>query len=184
MQLSKNATRSAVEGWTDDLWDCAVGHGQGIRQNVGILIDGCAVTSDCNHVEREFYGKLSVEAGSPANRIPVSLGWVTDGHDDLHDGQCRWRWGTARIPRGDRTVYGYIFPTGSPDCPTLRVVLGTNPEGLQLFETLLLRAKQIGSQHVSLHVWLEPLEEGSPSDTVFNRLMTVSRFIFDQRIVL
>jgi hypothetical protein len=184
MLFSKNARRSTVEGWTDGLWDYAIGCGQGGRHNVGLLIDGCTVTSDCNHVEREFYGKLSAEAGSPANRILVSLGWITDGHDDVDDGQRRWRWGTARIPRGDRGVYGYIFPTGSPDCPTLRVVLGTSPEGLRLFETLIVRAKQIGSQHVSLHVWLEPLEDGSPSDTIFTRLMTVSRFTFEQRIKL
>jgi hypothetical protein len=184
MLSSKNTRRGTVEGWTDSLWDCAIGRGQSGRHNVGLLIDGCTVTSDCNRVEREFCGKLSAEAGSPANRIPVSLGWITDGHDDVHDGQCRWNWGTARIPRGDRGVYGYIFPTGSLDCPALRVVLGTNPEGLQLFETLIVRAKQIGSQHVSLHVWLEPLEEGSPSDAIFNRLMTVSRFIFDQRVKL
>jgi hypothetical protein len=72
MLFSKNARRGTVEGWTDGLWDCAIGCGQGARDNVGLLIDGCTVTSDYNHAEREFCGRLSAEAGSPANRIPVS----------------------------------------------------------------------------------------------------------------
>jgi hypothetical protein len=36
--------------------------------------------------------------------------------------------------------------------------LGTNPEGLKLFETLILRAKSLGDRHVNLRIWLKPLE--------------------------
>ena len=185
MLFSKTEKRQPVDNWTAELWESVVGgHRQGAHQNVGLLIDGYAFKSDTNQVEQEFFGRVSAEAGSRAGHVPVSLSWITDGHDEVRDGLSHWQWGTARIPRGGRDVYGYIFPLERPGDPTLRVVLGTSPEGLQLFETLIVRAKQVGVRHVPLHLWLQPLENGSPSDKSFNRLMTVSRFVFDQRITL
>jgi hypothetical protein len=170
--------------WTANLWDRVVG--QGTHQNVGIMIDGYWVESNNNYVEKEFRGRVLAEKSSPEGNIPVFLSWITDGYDDLHNGQPQWRWGTARIPWEGRDVYGYIYPTTDPKLPMLRVVLGTDPNGLKLFEDLIVRAKLFGAHHISLHIWLAPLEEDlvPPDANRFHRLMTVSRFIYSQRISL
>jgi hypothetical protein len=179
----------ALKAWDAGLWEHFISRLGGSSPCVGLLINGFSTRSDSNSVDREFYGTVHAEAESPAGHIPISLSWVTDGFDDVQNGRPRWRWGTARISREGRDVCGYVSPQEhSPtyaQSPWLSVVLGTDPEGLKLFETLILRAKSFGAKHVYLRVWLEPLEDDvGPESKHFHRLMTVSRFIYEQQVRL